>query len=71
MRVCFQIEHLQVAVDLKNPAHYSGRELDNSTPTLTGILMTRKIRYGIIGGGRVALMGAQTIAAKNYVQQTS
>jgi hypothetical protein len=62
---------LQVAVDLKNPPHYSGRELDNSTPTLTGIFMTLKTPYGMIVGGRGAWMDAQVIAAKNYVQQTS
>jgi hypothetical protein len=58
-------------VDLKDPAHYNGRQVDNSTPTLTGILMSRTIRYGMIGGGRGAWMDDPTMAAKNYVKQTS
>jgi hypothetical protein len=58
-------------IDLKNPPHYSVRQIDNSTTTLTGILMSRKISHAIVVGGRGAWMDDQTMAAKNYVQQTS
>jgi hypothetical protein len=58
-------------IDLKNPAHYNGWEVDNSTPTLTGVLMSGKIRSGMMVRGHGALKDEPTIATKHYVQETS
>jgi hypothetical protein len=69
--VCFHRDSSKSPIDLKNPAHYNGRQIDNSTPTLIGISMSSAISYGMTRSGSEVLMDAPIIAAKNYVQQTS
>jgi predicted dehydrogenase len=44
-------------VDAKSATQYKGTDITNSTPTLEDTL-SRKIRFGMVGGGRGAFIGA-------------
>ncbi len=57
--VFFMRRFCKSPVDLKNAAHYKGRELDNSTPSLMSkekIMSNKPLNVGLVGGGRGAFI---------------